>query len=907
MSYRWLLLVVLLVITPGLWAIDAGFPVEPGTRSIVSTQLWPDEQYDIYIPTGYSATGVALPLMFTLSPGSGGLVSDFRTVGEEKQIIIVGLLDSKNSRPYKEEYPNNYAVLRDIMERLNYDPTAVYAAGFSGGAWSSYDMTKFFRPHLTGVLAMGGWLGGQYYNYDRYRSGLLVARTTGTNDTAAYYYLPLDRSYLERYGVIISDYTFSGGHRVAPVTAQRPAIDWLLENRAPAEEGAYEAAQLARSDWEARLAAGDELSVYEECVNTLLNEPLSYLAREAQLVVWQMMDDYESFSLLETEGMFSGDFANDLFWGIAFGAAYLGDLDVYYSASMSAERVSNTAGDFLVDTAAMLTDVGYPSAIARFDHTSGAEFNTGENSFDATPSIAPWRSINSYMWDFGDGTQKSGLEATHTFTQNGNYMVTLTVLTPDGSFESQPVEVVVGEPAQITTFTAEESINIRDALDMSLVASHRLGIPLTYELERLSGPGSVEWSPVQNNHATARFQRPGTYQLQASVTANGVQTRRELMLEVLPDDWDDDRDGLSNSEEDLIYDGITQAGESNRWHPDQDDDGLWDAEERLHGTDPLVADAVFALELTTTGTREWSTGFESAEGYDPGAVDGQLAWRNTTGGASIGASGTEGTRGLEIDGSAEVEAYWGVQRANRVTFEFSGQLNRGGLRLFEEPVASAAVFMLNEEGYLCAYNGQIGEWYETTILVPIDSMSEYSVELDYDSKTWSLAINSTTVLTSFPFANPDLQRFSRFKLTEYEGNGQPALLDDLRVTARQPYLNWLAEHFTSIDVPIDTLSESDPDDDGNSTMIEYVFGSNPRVGDRLSALPRISLDGSVPSFQFEMNNSDIDFIVECSPDLSPGSWTPVSFAPTSGDNSHEIPLSDFESECFYRVSLQNLN
>lgn len=219
---------LLLAICGSVQATDLNFPVNPGERKMVTTSRWADEQYDIYLPTTYSATSNPLPLMLTLSPSGGGLVSAFKAVAEEKKVIVVGLLDSKNNRPYPEIYPNNSAVLRDVMERVNYDPSALYTAGFSGGAVAAYDFTKFYRPHVTGVFAMGGWLGNRHAAYDRYRSGLLVARANGDSDTGANYYMNVDASHLNSFGVVISDYSFSGGHQLAPNSTKRIVFDWLL-------------------------------------------------------------------------------------------------------------------------------------------------------------------------------------------------------------------------------------------------------------------------------------------------------------------------------------------------------------------------------------------------------------------------------------------------------------------------------------------------------------------------------------------------------------------------------------------------------------------------------------------------------------------------------------------------------
>jgi len=47
--------------------------------------------------------------------------------------------------------------------------------------------------------------------------------------------------------------------------------------------------------------------------------------------------------------------------------------------------------------------------------------------FDADSSFDPEDNITSYFWDFGDGSSSHGKQATHSFSKNGEYSVSLTV------------------------------------------------------------------------------------------------------------------------------------------------------------------------------------------------------------------------------------------------------------------------------------------------------------------------------------------------------------------------------------------------------------------------------------------------------------------------------------------------
>lgn len=56
----------------------------------------------------------------------------------------------------------------------------------------------------------------------------------------------------------------------------------------------------------------------------------------------------------------------------------------------------------------------------------------GSVSGDASASVAEFTTITGYTWDWGDGAISSGVTAAHTYTQPGNYTVSLTVSTAAG-------------------------------------------------------------------------------------------------------------------------------------------------------------------------------------------------------------------------------------------------------------------------------------------------------------------------------------------------------------------------------------------------------------------------------------------------------------------------------------------
>jgi hypothetical protein len=94
-----------------------------------------------------------------------------------------------------------------------------------------------------------------------------------------------------------------------------------------------------------------------------------------------------------------------------------------------------------VNAAYLEIDTDAPTA--KFTRTP-QEVVVGENmSFDASNCDDPVgrNSIIDYIWDFGDETEASGIVVDHSYTEAGNYTVTLTVADVAGN-ENRTSEVV---------------------------------------------------------------------------------------------------------------------------------------------------------------------------------------------------------------------------------------------------------------------------------------------------------------------------------------------------------------------------------------------------------------------------------------------------------------------------------
>jgi PKD repeat protein len=74
-------------------------------------------------------------------------------------------------------------------------------------------------------------------------------------------------------------------------------------------------------------------------------------------------------------------------------------------------------------------------------------------NFDATPSYDPDGEIVSYQWTFGDGSAAEGPVVSHTYEENGDFEVKLTVVDDQGITDSDAITVSAVNPPPEADFT----------------------------------------------------------------------------------------------------------------------------------------------------------------------------------------------------------------------------------------------------------------------------------------------------------------------------------------------------------------------------------------------------------------------------------------------------------------------
>ncbi len=178
---------------------------------------------------------------------------------------------------------------------------------------------------------------------------------------------------------------------------------------------------------------------------------------------------------------------------------------------------------------------------------------SGEQSYD------PDGSIDSYLWEFGDGTTGSDVNVTHTYLAPGQYTITLTVWDDAGATDSSSVELRVVDPANEPPFANAEisSQNVKVGEEV-----------LFYGNQSYDPDGSItsySWDLGDGNfihgvNVSHIYDTPGNYTVTLTVTDNGyAESLDTVSLVVVEPDIvqpDDDQDlGWSPSFGDVMIMG----------------------------------------------------------------------------------------------------------------------------------------------------------------------------------------------------------------------------------------------------------------------------------------------------------------------------------------------------------------
>jgi len=132
----------------------------------------------------------------------------------------------------------------------------------------------------------------------------------------------------------------------------------------------------------------------------------------------------------------------------AFSHVYTDDEGDGYQEYLVTLTVTDDEGDSTTEyTYAYISDCLGESPVANASGPYEGEIDV-EVQFDGSESYDPDGTIETYVWDFGDGLGSSEEEnPVYTYTAEGNYTVTLTVMDNDGNTDTDSTYADITEPA----------------------------------------------------------------------------------------------------------------------------------------------------------------------------------------------------------------------------------------------------------------------------------------------------------------------------------------------------------------------------------------------------------------------------------------------------------------------------
>ncbi len=145
-------------------------------------------------------------------------------------------------------------------------------------------------------------------------------------------------------------------------------------------------------------------------------------------------------------------------------------------------------------------------------------------SFDAAGSVDDDGLIDTYVWDFGDGTKGNGPQVSHTYRVSGKYKVSLTVRDNSGmtdAYDTAAMNVVInGQPVANAGVNKVRNLCIDEKLIFDGAQSYDPeGFALEYEWD--FGDGSAKDKRVRAEHSYAK---PGEFFAVLTVKDNSQTT-----------------------------------------------------------------------------------------------------------------------------------------------------------------------------------------------------------------------------------------------------------------------------------------------------------------------------------------------------------------------------------------------
>ena len=189
--------------------------------------------YNLLLPSNFKKNKKR-PMLIAFSPNgnSRGILDKLKPKATELGWTLVTCDKLKNGiKDVVLEQKMEDEVLNEIFKVIPHDEKQIYLAGFSGGAMRCYGLSTRRPEKYAGILAFGGWLGGDDYQGKLYQKGMRVAIVNGDNDKGANGWAEKDAATLVKNNSIVKSFSFKGGHEIATEETISEAIDWMVQHK----------------------------------------------------------------------------------------------------------------------------------------------------------------------------------------------------------------------------------------------------------------------------------------------------------------------------------------------------------------------------------------------------------------------------------------------------------------------------------------------------------------------------------------------------------------------------------------------------------------------------------------------------------------------------------------------------
>ncbi|MEJ2242682.1 MAG: PKD domain-containing protein, partial [Candidatus Bathyarchaeota archaeon] len=168
------------------------------------------------------------------------------------------------------------------------------------------------------------------------------------------------------------------------------------------------------------------------------------------------------------------------------------------------------------------------SPIAIMTYSPTVTFTDEVVQFDASSSYDPDGTIASYSWDFGDGNTATGANVIHSYEDNGEYSITLTVTDNEGLVSGRTGVQIVKNRPPVAAISVSEPIMVNQSVLFDAGSSYDSdGELISYTWS--FGDGTA----IEGATTTHSFSNVGVYSIILAVEDNdGASNQKKLTIYV---------------------------------------------------------------------------------------------------------------------------------------------------------------------------------------------------------------------------------------------------------------------------------------------------------------------------------------------------------------------------------------